>query len=382
MSNIRHILQDNRPAPDHPLGFMTAGNRDVWAEARDTLIAEGNSEQLRLVDGGAFIMALDDLETDDNVQIVRNFLHGDGCNRWFDKSFSLILDKKGHAGINFEHAWGDGVAVVRYFNECFEDTTKRPRLVGGEEYDLPAPQVHNIEFNLNDKLKSTIDNTRKYFQGVVDSLSLNYAQILGTGRKTCKVMGISPDSMMQLLFQMTFYKMHGKSVPTYESCSTAIYKHGRTETIRPATMATKAACEMFGKTTGTLPSSSELQAAVKECSKVHTELTKNAAMGKGWDRHLFALKNLSAESGSLSEIFQDPAYVKINQNIISTSTLTSSALLIGSFCPVVRDGFGVGYGIEKDQLGCTVSTYPERDSDAFVDTFKTCVEDITKAFNL
>ena len=27
--------------------------------------------------------------------------------------------------MNFEHAWGDGVAVLRYFNEVFDETTKR-----------------------------------------------------------------------------------------------------------------------------------------------------------------------------------------------------------------------------------------------------------------
>ena len=37
--------------------------------------------------------------------------------RWFDKSFQLVLCKDGKAAVNFEHAWGDGVAVLRFFNE-------------------------------------------------------------------------------------------------------------------------------------------------------------------------------------------------------------------------------------------------------------------------
>jgi carnitine O-palmitoyltransferase 2 len=31
----------------------------------------------------------------------------------------------GNACVNFEHAWGDGVAVLRYFNEVFEDSIKK-----------------------------------------------------------------------------------------------------------------------------------------------------------------------------------------------------------------------------------------------------------------
>ena len=41
--------------------------------------------------------------------------------RWFDKSFSLIVDKDGRAAVNFEHSWGDGVAVLRFVNEVHKD---------------------------------------------------------------------------------------------------------------------------------------------------------------------------------------------------------------------------------------------------------------------
>ena len=34
--------------------------------------------------------------------------------RWADKSFSIIVQKDGRSTVNFEHSWGDGVAVLRY----------------------------------------------------------------------------------------------------------------------------------------------------------------------------------------------------------------------------------------------------------------------------
>lgn len=30
------------------------------------------------------------------------------------------------AAINFEHSWGDGVAILRLFNEIYKDTTENP----------------------------------------------------------------------------------------------------------------------------------------------------------------------------------------------------------------------------------------------------------------
>ena len=51
--------------------------------------------------------------------------------RWFDKSFSLILTPSGQAAINFEHSWGDGVAILRFFNEVYDATLKAPYIPDG-----------------------------------------------------------------------------------------------------------------------------------------------------------------------------------------------------------------------------------------------------------
>jgi len=58
---------------------------------------------------------------------------------------------------------------------------------------------------------------------------------------------------------------------------------------------------------------------------------------------LFGLRHTSSEiNHPLPEFFKDEAYQKINQNILSTSTLSSEAVMMGGFGPVVADGLGVG----------------------------------------
>lgn len=47
--------------------------------------------------------------------------------RWFDKSFTLIVCADGTSGLNFEHSWGDGVAVLRYFQDISKDSTDHPK---------------------------------------------------------------------------------------------------------------------------------------------------------------------------------------------------------------------------------------------------------------
>lgn len=79
---------------------------------------------------------------------------------------------------------------------------------------------------------------------------------------------------------MAYYKLTGgKTAATYESCSTAAYKHGRTETIRAATVATARACQLFHQPVSSRPSNDDLMSAMYECTAKHNQLTKEAAMG-------------------------------------------------------------------------------------------------------
>lgn len=99
--------------------------------------------------------------------------------------------------------------------------------------------------------------------------------------------------------------------------------------------------------------------------------------GQGFDRHLFALRYLASREGRvLPSIYTDPAYAAINHNILSTSTLTSPAVSLGGFAPVVPDGFGVGYGIHDNWIGCNVSSYPSRNTHEFLECVSKSLDDI------
>lgn len=42
------------------------------------------------------------------------------------QSFQLIVCPNGKSAINFEHSWGDGVAVLRYFDEIYQESVATP----------------------------------------------------------------------------------------------------------------------------------------------------------------------------------------------------------------------------------------------------------------
>lgn len=115
---------------EHALGHLTAENRDTWAALRTHLLSLGNESQLKTVDSALFAVCLDDdsAEYDDlnPAALIREGLFDNAGNRWFDKSFSLLVASDGTTSVNFEHSWGDGVAVMRYCNDVSTDVRNNP----------------------------------------------------------------------------------------------------------------------------------------------------------------------------------------------------------------------------------------------------------------
>lgn len=82
LSRLNYILSDTRPLSEHPIGILTTQDRDVWASQRHHLLQIGNERVMKLVDTAIFNLILDDESmNNENVKLVKNFLHGDGKNR-------------------------------------------------------------------------------------------------------------------------------------------------------------------------------------------------------------------------------------------------------------------------------------------------------------
>lgn len=373
-ASLEAIISDPIPPSPHPLGYLTSCKRDDWSRLRKELISDDdNSSMLELVDSALFVLCLDEKEiAEDPKDVTETFIHNRGFNRWFDKSLQLIISRNGIAGVNFEHSWGDGVAVLRFFNEIYKETTQKPSIVTPSTDTRPLPK--RLDFKLSDELKAGIEIARKDIEEHCDSVSVSTLQYHSFGKTFLKKSGFSPDGIMQLGFQIAYYRQYKCAPPTYESCSTAGFKHGRTETIRPASVETLQCSKAFEKDSGA--NVAEKIKLINAAVAWHSKLVREAATGKGFDRHLFALKCL-AESEYLSfPLFQDPSYTKLNTIILSTSTLSADSVLLGGFAPVNPDSYGVGYSVKDDMIGTNITTYPTRDGDIFNENLKSVLNDL------
>ncbi|XP_043485133.1 carnitine O-palmitoyltransferase 2, mitochondrial-like isoform X2 [Leptopilina heterotoma] len=381
-ANLNFILGDNKGSSKNPIGIFTTSERDQWAKARAHLLKIGNNDVLQKIDSAAFALILDDEDfSQEFMNLLRNFLHGDGKNRWFDKSFSLIITKDGSAAVNFEHSWGDGIAILRYFQDVKTDISKHWWFQPEDKLLISKikPDVESLEFTVDEKVKDMIEFEVKKYKELTDSLSVDYIKYDEFGKELIKQFGASPDAIIQLAIQLAFYKQEGRTAASYESCSTAAFKHGRTDTVRPCTEQTKKVCSILAEKSSEV-SNAELKKMIVDCSKAHTELVKNAAMGQGFDRHLFALKKMQEELGSSkSPLFEDPAFSSLNYNILCTSTLSTPAMLGGGFGPVVPEGFGIGYMMLNKEIRGLITSYSEhKNAKEFVKNLTAALEDIRK----
>lgn len=334
------------------VGLLTTLKRDHWSSERSHLVqsSAANKATLEAIDSALFVVCLEHEAPETSVEMSRAFLLGDGSNHWFDKSFQLIIAKNGKASVNFEHAWGDGVAVLRYLNEMYQDSVKYPVL----KSQGAGTEAKELSWELSAQTKATLSQAKRTFDESTARLLVDSADTPIT-RNTISGYNIGVDGVMQMAIQLAHFKLHQKFVSTYESASTAAFKHGRTETVRSCTNEAVAFVQAM---VNSAASNAEKEQALRTAVKKHGELTKNGVMGQGCDRHLFGLKMMANIEGmELPELFSIPSADIMSRIILSTSTLSSPYLEGGSFGPVNDDCYGIGYGIEKEGSKFQLSSY-------------------------
>lgn len=321
---------------------------------------------------------------------------GAGCNRWLDKSLSLIVSKEGRAGVNFEHSWGDGIAVLRYMTEVHEDIFKYGSWDKEENNDETqskhdaddrvdnkidkttsssptssplkiqevtgsgiayTPELEQLFFTLNPEIKSYIAQAKESAQQLAQNLSTTVHETDIFNRKVAANINQKGDSFIQCILQLAWYRStQGHVANIYESASTAGYKHGRTENVRPLSIEQKHFVEaMSSNNPANVLSNAEKRFLLEKAIKVHSERAKAAVMGQGFDRHLFAMKEMSNQLGTgLGREFFDEqensSYKRLNEFDLSTTSIYSDAIDGGSFGPVVDNGLGVAYGMNEEAI--------------------------------
>jgi len=269
-------------------------------------------------------------------------------NRFFDKPFQLVVTQNGKAGINGEHSLMDGQPLGSLWDWLIKnEVNPEVHKITQDNRSLSEPQMLRWELTTNQF--SALSKAWENYNKLVDNCNhtawnfeLFGKQILSKNLKT------SPDAACQLALQLAYYRQLKQFCGVYESVSMRHYKRGRTETGRCLTKESKAWVLSMDDSSKTKAEKIELY---KKAANRHIEYINEAKAGKGIDRHLLALQQLTVEAGEpLHPLFSTEAYKRSKTWLLSTSHLIFPSTQSIGFGPVEPDGYGICYGVKKNHI--------------------------------
>ncbi|XP_074854032.1 carnitine O-palmitoyltransferase 1, liver isoform isoform X2 [Carettochelys insculpta] len=402
---MQRILDDSsEPHPgEEKLAALTAGDRVPWAKARQAYFGHGkNKQSLDAVEKAAFFVTLDETEQgyreEDPVtsldEYAKSLLHGRCYDRWFDKSFTLVVFKNGKMGLNAEHSWADAPIVGHLWEnvmacECLElGYTEDGHCKGDINQNIPLPT--RLQWEIPKECQEVIESSLYTAKALADDVDFYSFLFDSFGKDLIKKAKISPDAFVQLSLQLAHYRDMGKFCLTYEASMTRLFREGRTETVRSCTIES---CNFVRAMEDPNQSNEKRRKLLRIAAAKHQLLYRLAMTGAGIDRHLFCLyvvsKYLGVESPFLKEVLSEPWRLSTSQTPQQHIDLEKNPDFVssgGGFGPVADDGYGVSYIIMGGHLihfhVSSKFSCPETDSHRFGRNIKQAMVDTLALFDI
>lgn len=351
-------------SPCAPIGVLTTEERNYWASIRSELCEfdRSNEKSLEIIDRSLFVVCLDDSSPSGFEEISPVLLHSDGHNRWFDKCFQFIVFRNGKAGLNMEHSGIDGHTILRFCFETCVDSIKKQRN-GDTNFDPSIELIHafpeRLSWNLSNSLRDAISTADMHFQRLVSMTGNAVLEFKHFGGKFITSHKMSPDALVQIAFQLAFYRIYGHVGSTYESAMTKQFYHGRTDCIRSVTPEVVSFCKLWTSDA----SEREKELSLRRAMEAHVKLSNECRNGRGIDRPLYGYQWLARQrvqkiaNYKMPALFTDKAYATMKTDLLSTSNCSSAVLSLFGFGPTAAKGFGLGYMIRENAIHVNITSF-------------------------
>ncbi|XP_077196698.1 carnitine O-palmitoyltransferase 1, muscle isoform isoform X2 [Paroedura picta] len=403
---FQRILDDpSRPQPgEEKLAALTAGERVPWAEARAQYFRQGkNRLALDCIDRAAFFLTLDEdacgyepSNQESLDEFAKSLLHGQCYDRWFDKSFTLVVYRNGRLGANAEHSWADA-PVVGHLWEFMLATdqfqlgyTRSGHCQGAPNTALPPPQ--RLQWDIPAECRVAIDASYSVARALAEDVDFHCFRFTDFGKGRIKGCRTSPDSFVQMALQLAHFRDKGYFCLTYEASMTRLFREGRTETVRSCSRQAVAFVRSMMSPEAT---PSECLMLFRKAAERHQHLYRLAMTGAGIDRHLFCLyvvsRYLGVDSPFLAQVLSEPWRLSTSQTpqqqigLFDLEANPDHVSPGGGFGPVANDGYGVSYILAGEHLITfhisSKHSSPETDSKRFGRNIRQAMLDIVALFD-
>ncbi|GAA97179.1 hypothetical protein E5Q_03855 [Mixia osmundae IAM 14324] len=376
---------------DAPVGLLTGNGRDTWTDSRERLLAVApeNRQAMSLTEDALITVALDDwtrvhdspypsslsseLKQSTTGDVIDRSLDLDshvlnscagrqGHNRWFDKAVGINVESNSRATMMGEHSPCDALIPSIVCDYALAEGCGKESAPAKPSSDFARIRWKTDEGTLADikAAEAVVDGLVKDSDGQMlwfDEYGVDWI------KKSAKQ---SPDAYLQQALQLAWFKDQGKATATYETASTRLFLHGRTDVIRSFS---EDSWRWVQAMTSGKSDSKTLYDLLTKATQYHNQFTRESSMGKGFDRHLLGLK-LVLQPGESHPLFEDELFSLSQEWKLSTSGLSAGDRFFGTgFGTVWPDGYGINYlagnkiikfGIESKKSCPTTSTHKFR----------------------
>ena len=361
-SAIEAALQEilNVTTPGQNIGILTTMQRDEWADSRTALvnIDQKNETQLKYIEEAIFALSLDENSPEQLIDTSQMLLHGDGKDRYFDKSLQFIVFKNGKTGVNFEHTGMDGSVLLRMIGHIYDNIDKFPE----DKKVSSVPTAEQLTFQLDSQLTASLDNASKAFAHAVANTQTRLLNFSLFGKNQIKAFKVSPDAFVQVALQLAEYRLYGKCTSAYEAIMTRGFLEGRIDVLYTVSAQSLA----FIKNIHNEECSKQTKIDfLRKAAEKHITRANECRLGQGIHTHLLGLISRFEKEGhdlgitELPEIFTDKGYQTLVHNIVCTSTTSEYGVELAGYGPVVEDGYGIRYFNRSDSIFFNITSRTE-----------------------
>ena len=274
-----------------------------------------------MISTSLFAVCLDESAPETSEERARSFMLDDNSNRWNDKSLSFIVCANGVSGFWGEHSMVDGSTFDQLSREISHSITSH------EEEDISKTQDHSISvpcseypFITTPEITDHIVRTRAHYSAVIANVTFHRLDYKKLGSKYLRSIKWPAKPTFQMVIQLAAFRFYGTILPAWEIISLRPYLKGRLDIVQVVTPAVRAFCSAMDDKTTT---DGERHTLLLKAIRAHANATTQASMGRGFDRHLAALRAVLRDGEHPPRLFDDPLYVNTRPRKIFTSSLGS-----------------------------------------------------------
>lgn len=201
------------PAADCPVAVLTCDNRTAWSANRDHLreLSAANADTLRLVESSLGVVVLDQHEPRDYNELCLANMAGDLESRWADASCTSTVYRNGRLGCGGEHACYDGTISMAFMVYVMLTLMEEPEPDWTEVAKVEqVPVPRELRWDVDDWLRGEVERVWSEARSAAENVMASCEPFLGFGKGWMKEQRLAPDSFVQMILQLVYYRMHGE----------------------------------------------------------------------------------------------------------------------------------------------------------------------------